>query len=176
MEEVEIQGILQFSMPVHEDDRGFFKEVVRISEIRKHFPDFDIKQINHSRSSKNTLRGIHIAPWNKLIYVSRGRVQCVILDCRKDSPTFGKHKSFVIGEENRSSIFVPAGLGNSYLVLSEDADYTYFTDEEWAPGREKEVLWNDPKLNIDWENKDNLSLSQRDQSAKSFSEVFSENV
>lgn len=175
MEEVEIEGILEFSTPVHEDDRGFFKEIIRLSNVKNSFSNFDVRQINHSRSTKNTLRGIHVASWNKIVYVSRGKVQCVIVDCRKDSSTFGKYKSFILGDENRSSLFVPAGCGNSYLVLSEEADYIYFIDREWEPGQEVEVKWDDPELNIGWEIKENLSLSQRDLNAKSFSEAFSEN-
>ena len=135
--DININGVFQFASPTHLDDRGFFKEVLRISEVNNNSKDFSIGQINHSRSSKNTLRGIHIAPWNKIIYVPRGKVQCVIVDCRKDSPTLGKHQSFVIGEDNRSCVFVPAGCGNSYLVLSEDADYIYFTDREWKLEKKK---------------------------------------
>jgi dTDP-4-dehydrorhamnose 3,5-epimerase len=167
-----ISGIAQISLPVHSDERGFFKEILRINQVDQEFGEFNIKQINHSRSSQNTLRGIHIAPWNKVIYVPRGKVQCVIVDCRPDSPTLGKYSSFILGDDNRSAVFVPANCGNSYLVLSEDADYIYFTDEEWAAGKERDIIWNDPTLNIDWEIRDNLSLSDRDQKGLSFLEYF----
>jgi dTDP-4-dehydrorhamnose 3,5-epimerase len=94
----------------------FFREVIRLSQLEaKIGTTISTKQVNHSRSTKNTLRGIHVAPWNKIIYVPHGKVQSVIVDCRKDSPTFGKYKSVVLGEENRSCVFVPKGCGNSYL-------------------------------------------------------------
>ena len=128
--------------------------------------------MNHARSSKNTLRGIHIAPWNKLIYVTSGNVKAVIVDLRENSATFGKYESFVIGDDNRSSIFIPKGFGNSYLVLSEDADYTYLTDEEWSPNREVGVIWNDPTLNIDWGLAEQPILSPKDQQNPSLKEVF----
>ena len=116
-----ISGLVIIKRPTNEDDRGFFREPVRIKEVEEATGiTFDVKQVNHARSSKNTLRGIHVAPWNKLIYVTRGKVQAVIVDLRKDSGTYKKFESFIIGDENRSSIFVPAGVGNSYLVLSED--------------------------------------------------------
>jgi len=168
----DINGVIQLSLPVHDDSRGFFTEVVRLSGVQENYPQFSVAQVNHARSSKNTLRGIHVATWNKIIYVSSGKVQAVIVDCRKDSPTFGKYKSFVLGDENRSAVFVPAGCGNSYLVLSEEADYIYFIDQEWEPDQEKEIRWDDSDLNIDWLIKDNLSISERDESAKSFKELF----
>lgn len=169
----EIKGVNLVNLPEHVDDRGFFKEIIRKSEIEKINPKFEVRQINHARSSKNTLRGIHVADWNKIIYVPRGKVQCVIVDARQGSSTFGKYKSFILGDENRSALFVPKGCGNSYLVLSEDADYIYFIDKEWEEGREKEIKWDDPTLNIDWEEKENVSISERDQKASSFNDLFS---
>jgi dTDP-4-dehydrorhamnose 3,5-epimerase len=168
-----LDGLFQIQRPTFDDDRGFFKETLRIKELEEKigFP-FAIKQANHSRSSKNTLRGIHAAPWNKLIYVPRGKVQAVIVDLRKESPTFGKYESFIIGEDNRSSIFIPVGFGNSYLVLSDDADYTYLTDEEWTPGREYGIAWDDPTLAIKWEVTDQPLLSERDQQNPIFKSVF----
>lgn len=170
--ENEIQGVIDFNFEVHSDERGFFTEVIRLSGVKNNHPEFEIKQINHSRSSKNTLRGIHVASWNKIVYVPRGRVQCVVVDCREGSSTFGKHKSFLIGDEKRSAVFVPAGCGNSFLVLSEDADYVYFIDREWEPNQEKDLRWDDPELNIDWMVKENLSISERDKNASLFNEVF----
>lgn len=170
--QADIDGVVEFDFPVHNDERGFFTEVIRQSEINKVNPDFSVKQINHARSSKNTLRGIHVADWNKIVYVPCGKVQIVIVDCRKNSPTFGKHKSIILGEENKNAVFVPSGCGNSYLVLSEEADYIYFIDQEWEPNQEKDIRWDDPDLNIDWEVKENLSISDRDKAAKPFKVLF----
>ena len=171
--ETKIQGVLQITLPVFEDDRGFFKEVVRISEIEKSLgKQFIARQVNHARTTKNTLRGIHIAPWNKIIYVPRGKVQAVIVDCRKDSLTFGKHESIILGDENRSCVFIPADCGNSYLILSRDADYMYITDEEWKPNIEKNVAWNDSMLAIDWKLQGKPLLSEKDKNNPSFAVVF----
>jgi dTDP-4-dehydrorhamnose 3,5-epimerase len=169
-----LPGVSLFMPPTHPDDRGFFKEVVRISEIEKNLgSNFSVKQFNHSRSVKNTLRGIHVAPWNKLIYVPRGKVQSVIVDCRKDSPTFGKYISTILGEDNRSAIFVPNGCGNAYLVLSDEADYMYLTDAEWAPNQEKGIIWNDSQLNVKWELEGKPVLSEKDKGNSSFASIFS---
>lgn len=168
-----IKDLLQISLPVFNDDRGFFTEVVRFSEIEKALgKPFLAKQVNHSRSIKSTLRGIHAAPWNKIVYAISGKVQVIVADFREDSPTFGKHESIILGEENRSAVFVPANCGNSYLVLSDIADYVYITDQEWAPNMEKDVAWNDKDLNIAWQLEGEPFLSQRDQKSLSFSSVF----
>ena len=168
-----ILGLFLIQRQTIEDDRGFFRESARIKEIEEvaGIP-FNIAQMNHARSSKNTLRGIHIAPWNKLVYVTAGNVKAVIVDLRESSQTFGKYESFVIGDDKRSSIFIPAGLGNSYSVLSDEADYTYLTDAEWAPNREIGVAWNDPTLNIDWGLLEPPLLSEKDQQNPPLKSVF----
>lgn len=158
-----IQGLVLIKRPTNEDDRGFFREPVRIKGVEEATGvQFAVAQMNHARSSKNTLRGIHVAPWNKLIYVTRGKVQVVLVDLREGSETYKKFESVVIGDENKSSIFIPKGMGNSYLVLSDDADYVYLTDEEWSPGKEYGVAWNDPTLNIPWQLEGEPVLSDKD--------------
>ena len=164
-----IPGLLVIERQTFSDERGFFRESARIAEIEEAAGvSFDIAQANHARSSKNTLRGIHIAPWNKLVYVTRGSVQSVIVDLREGSSSFGKYESFVIGEENRSSIFIPKGCGNSYLVLSEEADYTYLTDDEWISDKEIGIAWNDPTLNISWQIQGEPHLSEKDRQNPKF--------
>lgn len=168
-----IEGILQIDFPIFPDDRGFFKEVMRTSEVEKALgKKFAVRQVNHARSTKNTLRGIHIAPWNKILYVIRGIVQVIIVDCRDDSLTFGKYESIILGDENRSCVFVPAYCGNSYLVLSDNADYVYFTDQEWNPDKEKNIAWNDPALAIKWKLEKEPILSERDKNNPLLATVF----
>ena len=169
-----LEGVVEFNLTTFSDDRGFFREVIRISQVDEKLGEvpFITKQVNHSRSTKNTLRGIHVAPWNKIIYVAHGKAQSVIVDCRKDSPTFGKYQTVVLGEENRSCVFVPAGCGNSFLVLSDDADYIYLADETWAPNLEKSVAWNDETLGIEWQLEGEPVLSEKDKINPPFSEVF----
>lgn len=169
----EIEGLLEINRPTFPDDRGFFKESVRIPHINKLINiDFKVVQANHSRSEINALRGIHVAPWNKLIYVPNGKVQSVIVDFRKGSKTFGKYQSFVVGEDNKASVFVPKGCGNSYLVLSDTADYTYLTDQEWEPNIEYGVLWNDSDIGIDWMLEGEPVLSEKDKDNASFKSLF----
>lgn len=169
-----LSGVLEIQRPTFSDERGFFREPVRIRELEEElgYP-FQVVQMNHARSSKGALRGIHIAPWNKLIYVTRGKVQIAICDLRQDSETFGKYFSTTIGDENKSSVFVPKGCGNSYFVMSDEADYTYLTDQEWAPGLEKGVAWNDPDLGVNWELSEiEPILSEKDQHNPRVREMF----
>lgn len=167
-----IEGLFLINRPVFSDDRGFFKEVARLSEINIGLgSQFNIAQINHSHSEKNVLRGIHAAPWNKLIYVASGKVQCAITDLRPDSPTFLRFESFILGEDNRTALFVSKFLGNAYAVLSDAADYFYFTDQEWEAGKEKSVIWNDPMINIPWQTS-NPILSEKDKANITAKELF----
>lgn len=166
-------GLYLVERPTFADDRGFFREPVRIRELEKEInEEFEVAQMNHARSAKDVLRGIHIAPWNKLIYVPRGKVQSVLVDVRLGSPTYGKYESYIIGDENRTSIFIPKGFGNSYLVLSDVADYVYLTDMEWVPGSEKSILWNDPRLGIKWESQA-PTLSDKDKANPTLQELHS---
>ncbi len=168
----ELQDVLVISRPTFPDDRGFFRESFRKADLEARLGEaVEFVQANHSRSVKNTLRGVHIAPWHKLVSVTRGEVQAVIVDARPDSPTFGKHFSLVIGDSNRSSIFIPAGCGNSFAVLSDEADYTYLTTDYWAPGKEHSVKYNDPDLAIPWQITEPV-VSDRDQSCPSLREVY----
>lgn len=175
IKETTLSGALEIQRPTFADGRGFFRESIRIKDLNEVLASpFQVIQANHARSTKGTLRGIHIAPWNKLIYVTRGKVQSVIVDLVKGSPTFGKHQSFIIGDDNRSSIFIPKGFGNSYNVLSHEADYTYLTDAEWAPGLEFGIAWDDPTLAIKWELDGEPNLSEKDKQNPKFKEKFGE--
>lgn len=172
--ETALPGVMIIERPTFADDRGFFRETFRKKHLEEHLGrQLEFLQANHSRSSKGTLRGIHIAPWDKLITVTGGEVQAVIVDTRPDSPTFGRSVSLHLTDKAPRSLFVPAGCGNSFLVLSEQADYTYLTTEYWAPGKEFNIAYNDPDLNIAWANSE-PTLSEKDQTNPSLREVFPE--
>lgn len=144
------------------DERGFFREPFRRDEFEQAIGASWVHvQENHAFSKKDVLRGIHIAPWDKFIYVPYGRVLAVLVDLRKDSPTFKKHTAIEIGDENRVKLFIPGGLGNSYLILSDEAVYEYQVNEYYRPGAEKGIAWDDPELGINWPIQ-NPILSEKD--------------
>lgn len=164
--ETEIPGVFIIDSPTFEDERGFFRETFRLPELEERLGfKFNLAQDNHSRTSKGYLRGIHCAPWNKLVYCIRGEVQDIVVDLRKNSLTFGKHISINMGEKNRVRVFVPAGCGHGFLTLSEETDFHYLTDQLWEPGKEIGILWSDPDLNISWQIR-SPKLSQQDQKNK----------
>lgn len=172
IEETELKGVFIIKRPSFGDDRGFFRELYRKSDLDKRLGfSFEVAQPNHSRSQKNTLRGIHIATWHKLVTVIRGEVQQLVVDLREDSPTFGKHITVNIGDSNRVCVFVPANCGNGFLTLSDEVDYCYFTTDYWAPGKEKYVIYNDQDLNINWQTQSPL-VSEKDLQSKTLKEVF----
>lgn len=167
-----IKDVLIISRPVFKDERGFFRETFRKEGLEKVLSrQLNFVQGNHSNSKKDTLRGLHIAPWNKLITVTNGQVQQVVVDCRPESESFGKHETFLLGAPEYKSIFVPAGCANGFLVLSDEADYVYFVTDYWAAGAEKTLKYNDSNLGIAWQSASPF-VSERDAQASSFEELF----
>lgn len=148
-----IEGAYRLFPTVFGDDRGFFLE----SWNHKIFADigisYDFVQDNHSRSQKNVLRGLHYQienPQGKLVWVTQGSVFDVIVDLRKDSPTFGAWDGHILNAENKERLWVPPGLAHGFLVLSDIADFQYKCTEYYTPSKERCLLWNDPEIGIIW--------------------------
>lgn len=172
IEETILNGVFVIKRPTFGDERGFFRETFRKAELEKRLGyAFEPKQANHSRSQKGSLRGIHIAPYNKFITVTRGLVQQVVVDTREDSKTFGQYVSIPLGEDNWYSVFIPAHCGNAFLVLSNTADYTYITTDYWSQGAEKYVVYNDPDIAIAWQSS-NPTVSEKDLQNKPLKKVY----
>jgi len=139
---------------VHRDERGFFLE----SYHREHFREAGIPdefvQDNSSRSKKDVLRGFHYqdrsAPMAKLVRCSGGRILDVALDLRAGSPTFGRWSATELSAENFLQVFIPAGFGHAFLVLSEVADVQYKCTQPYSPSAEGSVLWCDPDIGVAW--------------------------
>jgi dTDP-4-dehydrorhamnose 3,5-epimerase len=154
IEPTKLPGVYLVRRPVNEDERGFFREVFRKEDLEAQLGfEFKPVQWNQSQSKRDTLRGIHIAPWHKLVTVTAGTAQQVVVDARADSPTFGQHVSETLGEGQWGAMFIPAGCGNAFLATSEVTDYLYLVTDYWAPGKEQSILYNDPDLNIIWQSK-----------------------
>lgn len=170
--ETEIKDVLIIKRPTFTDDRGFFHEVFRKNELEEKLGrEFNPVQSNHSHSSKGVLRGIHRAPWEKLVTVMRGQVQQIVVDLREDSPTFGMYQSFIISDEDPFAVFIPAFCGNAFLVLSDEVDYNYLVTDYWAPGKEIGVIYNDLDLNIEWK-MSTVELSEKDKQNPILKQVF----
>ncbi len=131
-------------------------------------------QDNHSRSLRNTLRGLHYQirqAQGKLVRAVTGEVFDVIVDIRRASPTFGRWVGERLSEENKKMLWIPPGLAHGFAVLSEYADFLYKTTDYWAPRHERTLLWNDPDLAIDWPLAGEPILAAKDLAGKRLSEA-----
>jgi len=168
-----IPDVLLVEPTVFGDDRGFFYESYNerkwqeLTGIQTRFV-----QDNHSRSSKNVLRGIHYQiqqPQGKLVRVVIGEVFDVAVDLRQSSPTFGQWVGEHLSAENKKSLWVPEGFGHGFLVLSEVAEFLYRTTDFYAPEHERCIAWNDPDIGIDWPLDGDPLLSEKDKNGGSLS-------
>ena len=175
-----IDGLFFVEKSFHEDERGFFSEIGRIPEIEVVTGQpFVIKQINHARSNKNVVRGIHAEGWNKFIFVTQGKSFCALADLRPESSTFKSVQTFVLGFGEGAlsgSLYVPMGVGNSYAVLDGPMDYVYFVDRLYADRNKSgdmAISLFDPELNIPWPiAKEEMILSERDKNCITLKEKF----
>lgn len=136
------------------DERGFFMESWNARTFREATGlDVTFVQDNHSRSTKNVLRGIHyqvVKPQGKLVRVVSGAVFDVAVDLRKSSPRFGKWIGVELSAENKRQLWVPPGFGHAFLVLSDFADFLYKTTEFWISQYDRSLRWNDPAVAVQW--------------------------
>lgn len=158
------------------DDRGFFMETWNARAFAEAGIDATFVQDNHSRSVKNTLRGLHYQikhPQGKLVRCTRGEVFDVAVDLRQSSPTFGQWVGEFLSEENRYQLWVPPGFAHGFLVMSETADFQYKCTDYYAPEYERAIHWNDKNLSIEWplSSSDSPLLSEKDSKALEFAEA-----
>jgi len=149
-----IPEVLVIEPAVFGDARGFFLE----SWNQRAFDaavgrEVRFVQDNHSASGRGVLRGLHYQvkqPQGKLVRVVAGEVYDVAVDLRRSSPTFGRWVGERLSAANRRMMWVPIGFAHGFLVLSDSAEFLYKTTDYYAPEHERTLLWNDPRLGIDW--------------------------
>ena len=150
-----LAGVLIIEPRVFGDERGFFYESfnqqVFDEAVGTHV---DFVQDNHSKSSRNVLRGLHyqLPPkaQGKLVRVVQGEVFDVAVDLRKNSKTFGQWVGEVLSAENKRQLWIPAGLAHGFLTLSDTADFLYKTTDYYSPEHERCIHWDDATLAIEW--------------------------
>lgn len=170
-----IAGLLIIERPTHKDERGFFREAVRLDELEQISGfKFDIKQWNHSLSHPRVIRALHAEGWNKLVYSVTGKMFAAIVDIRPDSKTFGKVETFIFDETKPRALFIPKGLANSICVVgTKPVHYFYLVDKYYDGSDTTAIAWDDPDLNIDWPVKDPI-ISERDKNNPTLREAFPE--
>ena len=168
-----IPDVLIIEPKLFGDDRGFFTELYQAERYAKNGIGQNFVQDNLSRSVRGTLRGLHFQnpnPQGKLVTILRGAVLDVAVDVRRGSPTFGEHVMVELNDENRRQFWIPAGLAHGFIVQSETADFFYKCDSFYSPSDEKVLLWNDPKLGINWGTNAPL-LSPRDKEGRTLAQL-----
>ena len=152
--QTDIEGVYIIEPRVFTDPRGYFVEAWKKAEFEEHIGKVDFIQDNESKSSRGVLRGLHYqqGEWSqaKLVRVIKGRVLDVAVDIRRSSPTFGRHVAVELSEDNKLQLFIPRGFAHGFLVMSDEAVFTYKVDNAYAPHAEAGILWNDPELGINW--------------------------
>ena len=166
--ETKLKGCYILEPKVFNDDRGYFLESFNSKKFNE-LLGVDIKfvQDNESFSSKGVLRGLHYQLGQdaqaKLVRVVKGEDLDVAVDIRKKSKTFGQYISVVLSENNKKQLFVPRGFAHGFIVLSETAIFSYKCDNHYNKQSEGGIIYNDPKLNIDWKLPNNeFILSDKD--------------
>lgn len=176
----EVEGSLVVECDRHFDSRGFFQELYNCD---KYFPDSRIvwKQVNCSSSKEGVLRGLHLAPYAKLVSCISGRIFDVCLDMRDNSPTKLKYAWVELTANNKKQLFVPGGCAHGFLAL-EDSVIAYLQVGTWTPKEEFNLKYND--FGIEWPYKygsmldrwlgwkDEYILSDQDANALSKEEYF----
>lgn len=160
-----IEGVVEFLPRVFGDDRGFFFESYSKKVFEQYLPGIEFVQDNQSLSSKNTLRGLHFQkpPFaqGKLVRVITGSALDVVVDIRKNSPTFGQHLKFHLNTQDQNMVYVPEGFAHGFLALEDDTTFVYKCTNYYNKESESGIIWNDPELNIDWGCK-NPVISEKD--------------
>lgn len=163
----DIEGVLVLKPKVFEDARGYFFESYSKRIFDKEIGPVDFVQDNESCSVKGVMRGLHFQrpPFTqaKLVRCVRGRVLDVAVDLRKASPTYGKHVSVELTEDNHLEFFIPRGFAHGFAVLSEKAVFQYKCDNYYAPEADGGISILDESLNIDWKlDVNDAILSEKD--------------
>ena len=170
----DLEGVLVIEPQVHRDDRGFFAETFHAPRYAAAGVDATFIQDNHSRSVKNTLRGLHSQlerPQAKLLRVLRGAIFDVVVDVRVGSPTFKRWISVELSDENFRQIFVPIGFAHGFCVLSDVAEVEYKCSDVYQAGDELGLAWNDPEIGVKWPT-DQPLLSPKDREGKPLSRLL----
>jgi dTDP-4-dehydrorhamnose 3,5-epimerase len=149
-----LEGVLILEPQVFCDSRGFFYESFNARAFEQATGvQCTFVQDNHSKSNKGVLRGMHYQTQHaqgKLVRVTQGEVFDVVVDIRKESPTFGQWFGQVLSAENKKQMWIPEGLAHGFLVTSESAEFLYKTTDYYYPNFERSLLWNDADVGIEW--------------------------
>jgi len=172
------KGLVIYVPAVYTDERGSFKESFSLRKFKDSLGfEAQFVQDNESTSRYGVIRALHSQGGKyaqaKLVRVSKGRVLDVVVDVRKDEPTFGKCFSVELSSQNNKHMFIPRGFLHGFSVLSDTAIFNYKCDNYFMPSSEISVHYADPELDIDWKiPKEDQIISTKDSISPSFSQFL----
>ena len=167
--DTKIEGVYVIEPTVFGDNRGYFMETYSTAEFEEIGITNNFVQDNQSKSRKGVLRGLHFQKENvqaKLVRCIKGEVFDVAVDLRPGSKTYGQWEGVILSEENKKMFFVPKGFAHGFLVLTDEAEFTYKCDDLYNPTAEGGLKWDDPDVGIEWPLRDmkveDLLTSEKD--------------
>ena len=173
--ETRLDGPMLIAPRIIGDDRGFFCETYRRSVFADLGIEEEMVQDNHSRSGRGIVRGMHFqigAGAAKLVRCARGAIYDVVVDLRRDSPTFGQWEGFELSDENMRMVYCPIGFAHGFCVLSEISDVMYKQSNYYSDENERGISYSDPDVAIEWPlPTDDLIPSARDAAAPRLADV-----
>lgn len=171
---LELPGLLLIEPRQFSDERGYFFESYQQELFARNGIHFAFVQDNQSLSKRNVLRGLHFqAPpyeQGKLVRVIKGSALDVIVDIRNGSPTFGKHITVLLNEENHFMLWIPPGFAHGFLSLTNDTIFYYKCTNYYNRESEGGILWNDNTLAINWQ-ANNPIVSEKDLQLTAFKDL-----
>ncbi|GIP39958.1 dTDP-4-dehydrorhamnose 3,5-epimerase [Paenibacillus sp. J31TS4] len=173
--ETKLSGAYILEPAVHGDNRGFFMESYNESTFKDLGFSYKFVQDNHSLSAEaGVIRGLHYQlnphAQTKLVRVVAGAIYDVIVDIRKDSPTFGQWIGVILSASNKRQLLVPHGFAHGFCTIVPNTEVVYKVDALYSPECDRGILWNDPALAIDWPTTEPI-LSEKDRKHPVLSEA-----
>ncbi len=166
--QTDIDGLWILKPRVFQDERGYFFESYNDRQLQNQGLHFTWVQDNQSKSGYGVIRGLHyqLEPFaqTKLVRVTSGKIFDVAVDLRKNSPSFGKWKGFILSADNFLQLLIPKGFAHGFSVLSEETIVFYKCDAYYHPVAERGIRYDDPGLQIDWQlTEEKITVSEKDQ-------------
>ena len=162
---LEIPEVIHVESDIYVDDRGYFTETYKYPEFQNNGIKKPFVQVNHSKSTKGVLRGLHYQKdpmaQGKLVTVVEGEIFDVAVDIRVGSSTYGRWVAEILDAQRKNMVYVPEGFAHGFCALSDTVQVIYYCSEVYSSEHERGILWSDPELNIPWPAKDPI-VSERD--------------
>lgn len=170
-----LQGCTKVPLVKHQDDRGYFQETWNEIDFNRLLgKKIHFVQDNNSLSQRDVLRGLHFQnpfPQSKLLRVLSGAILDVVVDLRRSSETFGDWSSIEISEKSNFQLWIPIGFAHGFIALQNNTNVSYKVTEFWNREAEQTLLWNDPKLSIQWKSQGEPIVSEKDSLGLPFSDL-----